>query len=110
MHELLFSVANDLVRLGLSPDEGRIIDVSEPLVDGSECEGFMFYQPVFFDPEFGIADDAELPIVLTWLSPVTRREMEFVEHSGIDTFENMLVAQNPDPFDPARPSILLPGG
>lgn len=107
MQELLLSVANDLARINRAPVEGRVIDLGESLVNGGACEGFIFYEPVFFPPEIALLESDDLTVAFMWLCPVTRREIDFIDSYGWEMFESTLMSQEPDPFDLGRASINL---
>lgn len=85
---------------------GDIIGPYGPMFEHSSLEALYSSIPVYFPETFYTFEvDGDLPIVQTWLFPITFNEAKLIEENGWDEFENRLEELDPDLIDFRRQSI-----
>jgi hypothetical protein len=63
--------------------------------------------PRYLPKSFAVCHTESVPVVLTWLVPITTGEAEVIQKSGWGTLEQAFAAQNPDLADPSRTEVAL---
>lgn len=110
-HGTLPSVLQDVCKQVLRDQRallrGHVLGPRGPLTAGSTLEALYVAVPVYFPDTFAtfVGSDLE-PIVVAWLVPISSAEAQFVRHEGWETFEQLLVAVDPDLLDLSRASIV----
>lgn len=101
----IFTILHDLLARGEPLRHGVIHDLGAPLVPAASTEGLFTFPPVYFDENFARLD-GEPPVFFTWLVPVTRPEIRFIEEHDWPAFDEHLDSADPDLLDLTRPSSL----
>lgn len=65
--------------------------------------------PVYLPDDFAECSESNRTIVLTWMVPITDEEAEYVSAHGWESFEDALVAEDPDLTVVDRPPIAAAG-
>lgn len=77
------------------------------MFEHSSLEALYASIPVYFRETFqAFKVDGDLPIIQTWLFPITFDEAKFIKENGWDEFENRLVELDPDLVDFKRQNII----
>jgi hypothetical protein len=87
------------------PRRGEVFGPAGPLVPGSQMEAFYVASPVYFDDAFAECDEADGPIVIVWLVPITAAEASYIRAVGWHRWEDELVVTDPDLTSLDRPSL-----
>lgn len=86
---------------------GDVIGPYGKLFNSSALEALYVTKPVYFPDSFHTFYPSEgLPIVQTWLVPITSSEAKFIATNGWEKFEDKLVDINPDLVDFNRSCII----
>ncbi|KOP69422.1 hypothetical protein AMS59_23395 [Lysinibacillus sp. FJAT-14745] len=86
---------------------GDVIGPYGRLFEHSSLEALYVSIPVYFPEIFQTFKvDGDLPIIQTWLFPITFDEAKFIMENGWDEFENRLVELDPDLVDFKRQNII----
>lgn len=86
---------------------GDVIGPYGKLFEYSNLEALYVSIPVYFPETLQTyKDDGDLPIIQTWLFPITFNEAKFIKENGWDEFENRLVEFDPDLVDFKRQSVI----
>ncbi|MFJ6267117.1 suppressor of fused domain protein [Lysinibacillus xylanilyticus] len=86
---------------------GDVIGPYGKLFEHSSFEALYASIPVYFPETFqAFKVDGDLPIIQTWLFPITFDEAKFIKENGWDEFENRLVELDPDLVDFKRQNII----
>ena len=86
---------------------GDVIGPYGKMFENSCLEALYSSIPVYFPETFQTFKvDGDLPIIQTWLFPITFDEAKFIKENGWDEFENRLVEIDPDLVDFKRQSII----
>lgn len=104
---LLHQVGSAALRGHRALLRGDVIGPHGPLVAGSSMEALYVTAPVYFPDEFATYADAEGPVVIAWLVPISASEADYVARHGWSAFEDRLVEQDPDLTDFARQAMRL---
>lgn len=103
----LQQVGRELWDTGVALLRGDVIGPRGPLFRRSVLEAYYVAPPVYFPDEFATCNEGAYSVVFAWLVPVSRREAEFIEKSGWQTFEERLEGADPDLIDVSRESLPL---
>jgi hypothetical protein len=86
---------------------GEVIQLSGRLFDDSSMVAFYAALPVYFDDSFAVCRlDSGRQVAIIWLVPVHQAEAHQAHAKGWQSFEDLLVATDPDLFDPYRASVV----
>lgn len=104
---ILQQVGCEAINRDLPYLRGDVIGPRGLLFDGSSMEALYVAPPNYYPDSFAVYEEAgKAPIVMAWLVPITRPEADYVRTRGWSAFEDILVQENPDILDPARPSVV----
>jgi hypothetical protein len=84
---------------------GDVVDFGSPLFRGSEMEALYVAIPVYFPDEFSVFKEDGKSIVIAWLVPIYRNEVNYIRANGWPAFEGCLVENDPDLTDVYRPPL-----
>jgi hypothetical protein len=106
---LLFQVAGEVVRRRAGVQHGQVIGPRGPLFPGSQTTAMVAISPRYLPESFAVChtESGSVPVVLTWLVPITTGEAEVIQKSGWGTLEQAFAAQDPDLADPGRAEVAL---
>jgi len=76
-----------------------------PIDENTSMVGFYSAVPTYFPDEFQLVEHDETPVDIGWLIPIYQSEINWIEHNGWEAFEDLLVEQDPDVLDLARPAL-----
>jgi hypothetical protein len=99
---LLQQVGRELLGSGSALLRGEVIGPRGPLVPSSRMEALYAAIPVYLPDAFGQVDG----VVFAWLVPISLAEAALVSREGWETFEDRLIAVDPDLTDLARSSVV----
>lgn len=99
---VLFQVAQLLVDRGRSLLRGEVLGPRGQLFKRSPLTALYAASPVYLPEDFAVCPTPEGSVVLTWLVPITGAEAAYVESHGWQTFEDSLLAEDPDLTDLSR--------
>lgn len=86
---------------------GDVIGPYGKMFQQSNLEALYVSMPVYFPESFKTFEqDDNIPIVQTWLFPITVNEAKFINDAGWNKFEDILEDLDPDLLDFERKSIL----
>ncbi len=95
---LLSQVGLEVLTAESAVARGDVIGPRGPLFETSKMEALYATVPVYLQDDFGQFNE----VVLVWLVPVSRSEVDFVTAHGWLAFENQLADVNPDLTDLSR--------
>ena len=98
-------VARQLVDTHVSLQRGQVIGPRGPLVKGSALEAVVCCSPWYWEESFSRFDGLNPPVMLVWLVPISPGEAEYIRRFGIDAFEVLLAAEEPDLLDLNRSEL-----
>lgn len=107
----LYSVAQTMATTGEALGRGELLPIpAEPaLASGHEDEPFVAWYagvPYFLPREGVLCEAVEPPLLLTWLLPVYQDEAEFIMESGVEAFEEIMLANRESCFSwPRKPLV-----
>jgi hypothetical protein len=104
---LLFQMAGEMVRRRAGLQHGQVIGPRGPLFPDSQTTAMVAISPRYLPEPFAVCHTERVPVVLTWLVPITTGEAEVIQKSGWGTLEQAFAAQNPDLADPGRAEMAL---
>ncbi|MEV0718774.1 suppressor of fused domain protein [Asanoa sp. NPDC050611] len=107
---LLFQVAGELVRRQAGLRHGQVIGPAGPVFPGSRMTALVATNPGYLPESFAVCRTESVPIVLTYLLPLTGGEAGVVRERGLPALERLFVAEDPDLTDPGRPEVRLTAG
>jgi hypothetical protein len=85
---------------------GDVIGPAGPLVPGSPMEALYVCQPTYFPDDVATFPLAEGGIGrLWWLIPIHASEARLIEGRGAESFEDLLVSEDPDLLSLDRPPV-----
>jgi Suppressor of fused protein (SUFU) len=103
---LLFQVAGEMVDRRAALSHGQVIGPRGPLFPGRPATAMVAISPRYLPDEFARCHlDESVPVVLTWLVPITSGEAEVIRQEGWETLEGAFAAEDPDLTDPDRPEV-----
>ena len=105
---VLFQVAGELMRRGHGAARGEVFGPRGDLFAGSEMAALIAIQPVYLPDAFAVCKTPSVPVVITWLVPLTRTEAHFALAHGWTALQSALIEQDPDLTDLGRTSVQLP--
>jgi hypothetical protein len=107
---LLFQVAGEMVGRGTALRHAQVIGPRGSLFPGGDATALVAISPRYLPEEFEVCHiDDSVPVVLTWLVPITTGEAELIGRDGWGSLERAFTAEDPDLSDPARPQVTLNG-
>lgn len=106
LYNLLFQAGTMFVEEQRAITLGHLMELEEPVAEGSLMEALLFYSPVYFPEEIYKYAEVSPPVVYAWAIPVTRKEMIFIEENGHEAFSELLEATDPDLLDLHRESVV----
>lgn len=108
---LLHEIGAELVREHRAILRGEVVGPRGIALPETQMEAVFGAIPVYFDDAFGaVTLETGDRVAISWLVPVTAHEARWVTRHGWRAFEGLLVAQDPDLFDPRRSGVRLPDG
>lgn len=81
---------------------GDVLDPHGKLFRDSKMEAFYVSIPVYFPDEFSVCVQDGNEIIMAWLVPIFRNEMNYVRERGWRDFERQLVESDPNLTDVYR--------
>jgi hypothetical protein len=88
---------------------GDVIGPRGPIFSGSIYEALYVTVPVYFPDTFHqFEPEADDPIVLAWVVPITHGEAHLIQRRGWSFFEDQLEAQDPDLLAAERAGVDVP--
>ena len=106
IYEKLFDVLDYLLEQDEAISLGQLFDCEGPVASNSSMEGFLFYTPVYFDEALHVIETMKPHVILAWLIPIHRSELEFIAENGPDAFDALLGEHDPDLLDLSREAIV----
>jgi hypothetical protein len=104
---LLAQVSQMALDSGSAFLRGDVIGPYGPIIDGSNLEACYVTIPSYFPESFdAFKVDDRKTIIMSWLIPITSREVEFIRKNGWEEFEDKLEELDPDLIDFQRESII----
>jgi Suppressor of fused protein (SUFU) len=105
---VLLQVAGELIARGRGLARGEVLGPRGPLFADTGLTGLVATSPAYLPDGFAVCDTPAVPVVLTWLVPLTTDEARFAHAHGWRALEKIFIAQDPDVTDLGRPSVRLP--
>jgi len=106
LYNLMFAVGTMLLEEKEGVVPGQLMELEEPIIDGSSMEALFFYSPIYFPEEMYIYKKTDPPVAFVWAIPVTRQEMMYIEDKGHESFSDLLEDADPDMTDLFRSSVV----
>jgi hypothetical protein len=105
---LLINLAERLIETGRGLLRGEIIVPDSSFIDGTSIVGIYASIPVFFEESFHLNEEFNPPVVIVWLIPLLREEIDFLRRYGWNSFESELENRDCDFWDINRKAIFNP--
>ena len=106
----LYAVAQTMATTGETLGRGDLLPVpAEPALNSGGDEPFAAWfasVPYFLPREGVLCETVEPPLMLTWLVPVYRAEADFILQSGVEAFEEKMIASREACFSWPRKSLV----
>jgi Suppressor of fused protein (SUFU) len=102
---LLLQVAAELIAQGRGLLRGEVIGPRGPLFGSGQMTALYAAAPGYLAPGFDTCDIGTVTVVMTWLVPITDTEAGYVRTRGWPTFEETLIAEDPDLVDLSRSPV-----
>jgi hypothetical protein len=103
---LLFQVAGEMTRRGAALPHAHVIGPRGPLFPGSTATALVAITPRYLPEAFEVVHiDDSVPVVMTWLVPITTGEAELIRRDGWGALERAIEAEDPDLSDPTRAPV-----
>lgn len=97
-----------MLRTGRPLRQGDVLGPGETHLLHSEMAAVYVALPVYFDDTFATyTTDEGGTVEVMWLVPVSEAEAQFVRGHGWESFEDLLLAQDPDLVDVFRAPMVL---
>lgn len=97
-----------MVRRRSALRHAQVIGPRGPLFPDSQMTAMVAISPLYLPEGFAVVHvDDSVPVVLTWLVPITSGEADVISSAGWKALEQVFVAQDPDLSDPGRPEVAL---
>jgi hypothetical protein len=94
-----------MVERGWGLRRGEVIGPRGKLFEHGTTTALYAAAPVYLPDDFAECAEGNRTIVLVWLVPITDDEAEYVRTHGWNSFEDALVAEDPDLTVVDRPPI-----
>nr|WP_251046843.1 suppressor of fused domain protein [Arthrobacter sp. ISL-85] len=96
---IMQQLVGEVIHRGQAPLRGEVIGPWGPLDPDTRLEAFYFGIPVYQPEEFATYEDADGPIIISWLVPLFPTEAAFVGSHGWSALEDLLIQHDPDLTD-----------